>query len=169
MLLLGRPYGQAARCSFHERGAVMATQIEIGTGPSKFDLMLSLFEYKQVTFTIGSAETPKIKVVIQQIGVDTDCGDECWNLEGVVKREIFDQPPSWKERTKDVHFTAWFDSNKRRGTIRIDDVVVHCTDCGAEKDEVDLCQACQKICCECSANIAKSSKICPLCEKDPLN
>lgn len=112
----------------------MATQFHINAGPSKFDLMLSLFERKQVTFTIEDTPTlnATIEAVIQQIQAE-DGNSESWNIEGIVKHKVYDHSTDWEGRIDESRFTGWFDSRARRGTIRIDGIVEHCTECGAEE------------------------------------
>lgn len=79
-------------------------------GPGKFDFMLSLFEGKQVYFTIkmeGVNGGPlRLKVQMNSIGIE-DGSRESWLIEGYIL-EITD---AWK------HFKGYFQSRRRHGWI----------------------------------------------------
>lgn len=82
----------------------MATRT-IYAGPSKFDLMLSLFEGKQVSFGAGQ-ETFTVTVVSIQ---KDDGGNESWHLAGNIIGQNL--------RT----FTAYFNTQHRQGHFQTAD------------------------------------------------
>lgn len=83
----------------------MATQRKLTAGPNKFDLMISLFEGKRVTFTvegIGTQETQVTRVECE------DGSHESWNIQGAFTQR------NWQR------FTGYFDTRTRKGFIRAD-------------------------------------------------
>lgn len=83
----------------------MATQRKLTAGPSKFELMLSLFEGKRVTFTIegvGAQET-----LVTSVGAEDD-SHENWNIQGSLTQ---------MELRK---FKGYFDTRTRQGFIEAD-------------------------------------------------
>ena len=95
----------------------MATQVraEIVEGPSKFDLMASLFDGKEVEFTLlvqqgthSGRHTPRFQVQ----GASMEDGSHLsWNISGYVAAGF----PEWK------YFAGYFDSRTRKGYMRLSD------------------------------------------------
>ncbi len=77
----------------------------ITSGPSKFDLMLSLFDRKPVKFTVDKKE---IEVRINRIEAE-DSSCESWNLVGYIICQLTSRP--------EPHFSAYFSTKTRSGVF----------------------------------------------------
>lgn len=91
-------------------------------GPSKFDLMMALFDQKgnggkphYVTFEADDGQ--KITAKIQSVGIEDGSG-ESWIIEGVV---MSTQRPTGRRPMKVSHqfdFTGYFQTERRRGWLK---------------------------------------------------
>ncbi len=81
----------------------MATA-SITAGPSKFDLMLSLFEGKSVKLTVDGQE---VEVSVLQIQAE-DGSRESWNLAGQII-----------SKAKMQYFRAYFNTLRRKGQFEV--------------------------------------------------
>ncbi len=85
-------------------------------GPSKFDLMLSLFDKgREVTFTDEGGM--KYHAAISMVQSEDGSG-ESWNLSGSAVLHPAGKPPGLRS-SKDLrfHFVAYFRTEKRKGHI----------------------------------------------------
>ena len=81
------------------------SSVRIVAGPSKFDLMLALFEGKRVEFTFeGMGKKP---VIVNQIGIE-DGSRESWLVWGGII--IADKPL--------MPFSGYFQTVRRQGTAK---------------------------------------------------
>jgi len=95
---------------------------DINGGPSKFDLMLALFDRKQVNarrieFNLSSGKTMTAVVVITEVGIEDGSG-ESWLFKGAVRDILLadeysenHMPPSPRR----VH--GWYRTDTRKGWI----------------------------------------------------
>ncbi len=86
----------------------------ITEGPSKFDLMTSLFDGKTVEFTQKTDKNIvfKVKAIIQSVEAE-DGSLNSWNLK------IFVLPDSNANIPKSKSFLAYYNSRTRKGTVKI--------------------------------------------------
>lgn len=134
----------------------MATMFRISAGPGKFDLMLSLFEGKKITFTVE--ELGKLEAdAVHDIGVDHEC-NEGWTVKGFLKK--------FKHDDRARRFEAFLDSARRIGNIKIDGIVHHCTECGEEQEFFSCCKHCHPWCNGCFGEVPKDAQCCPHCGND---
>lgn len=78
-------------------------------GPSKFDLMLSLFTGKEVTFRLDSVN--QFTVTINSLEIE-DGSRENWLLKGYVRERL-----SWQSKESSIRFSGFFGCHRRRGWI----------------------------------------------------
>lgn len=100
-----------------------STQLMVVEGPSKFDLMLSLFNKgQQVVFSILPSmheDTKKIDCIISAIEKE-DGSCDCWLIKGIyVGVENIAIRKSNIEITRWKKFTGFYNSRKRGGQIEI--------------------------------------------------
>ncbi len=86
----------------------------ITDGPSKFDLMVSLFEGKQVEFTQMTEKNYVFKIPARVQSVEREDGsDHSWNLI------IFVLPGTDAPLGLNKKYAAYYNSRTRKGTISI--------------------------------------------------
>jgi hypothetical protein len=84
----------------------------ITEGPSKFDLMASLFDGKIVQFTQQNNQHPKIIKVILLSVEREDGSNESWNLRVLVKGSEFPLQIG-------KNLSMYYNSRTRKGTLRL--------------------------------------------------
>jgi len=86
-------------------------EFQLRNGPSKYDLMMALFEEKPVTFTLQRTGEVNAEVVTGKItGIAReDASKESWMLVGF----IVDRPPV----NEDMSFKAWYETRTRHGWL----------------------------------------------------
>jgi len=85
-----------------------SVECEILDGPGKFDLMLAIFDGKEVVFTI-----PALRINARIYSVIAEDGSrESWNIAGAFKAAYDLGERGWKK------FSGYYSTKKRTGILR---------------------------------------------------
>ncbi|MFA5229931.1 MAG: hypothetical protein WC422_00410 [Candidatus Paceibacterota bacterium] len=80
-------------------------QVSLENGPGKFEIMLSLFDKKEIAFTLCGGHVLGVRITSVQ---EEDGSGESWNLEGRLTGQFASQS-----------FRAYYSTKRNKGSITL--------------------------------------------------